>query len=278
MLLEDKRARPGHYVSFLFLLAAASAAVIPLYWMIVTAIQQPTLTVTFPPEWIPSNPTWINFERFLARPGVMRWTTNSLLVALTVTGVQIMTSAMAGYAFAKKRFPGSNLLFYLYIASMMVPGQVTLVPLFMVMSSLNLQDTYPGLILPAIAGPFGVFLMKQFISTLPTELIEAGIIDGCTELQVFGRIILPLAKPGMAVLGIFTFMGQWNEFLWPLIITNSAHMRTLPVGLALLQEELPMQYGLLMAGATYAAVPMIVIFFMFQRYFLKGITVGALKG
>jgi multiple sugar transport system permease protein len=278
MLLDDKRTRPKHYVSLVFLLVAASAAIIPLYWMLVTAVQQPTLTVTFPPEWFPSKPTWINFERFLARPGVLRWTTNSLFVALLVTGIQIMTSAMAGYAFAKKRFPGSNFLFYLYIASMMVPGQVTLVPLFRVMNSFGLQDTYPGLILPAIAGPFGVFLMKQFISTLPTELIEAAIIDGCGEVQTFGRIILPLAKPGLAVLGIFTFMGQWNEFLWPLIITNSANMRTLPVGLALLQEELPMQYGLLMAGATYAAVPMIVIFFMFQRYFLKGITVGALKG
>ncbi len=278
MLLDDKRARPRHYVSFVFLLAAASAAIIPLYWMVVTAVQQPTLTVTFPPEWFPSNPTWINFQRFLARPGVLRWTINSLFVALVVTGIQILTSAMAGYAFAKKSFPGGKALFYLYIASMMVPGQVTLVPLFMVMNSFNLQDSYPGLILPAIAGPFGVFLMKQFISTLPTELIEAAVIDGCGELQTFGRIILPLAKPGLAVLGIFTFMGQWNEFLWPLIITNSAHMRTLPVGLALLQEELPMQYGLLMAGATYAAIPMIIIFFMFQRYFLKGITVGALKG
>ncbi|MGI6148154.1 MAG: carbohydrate ABC transporter permease [Limnochordia bacterium] len=278
MLLEDKRTRPRHYIAVLFLLAAALSAIIPLYWMIMTAVQQPTLAVTFPPEWFPSNPTWINFQRFLARPGVMRWTTNSLFVALAVTGIQIFTSAMAGYAFAKKTFPGSNVIFYLYIASMMVPVQVTLVPLFLIMTSLGFQDTYAGLILPAIAGPFGVFLMKQFISTLPTELIEAAIIDGCGEVQTFGRVILPLAKPGLAVLGIFTFMGQWNQFLWPLIITNSANMRTLPVGLALLQEELPMQYGLLMAGATYAAIPMIVIFFMFQRYFLRGITVGALKG
>jgi multiple sugar transport system permease protein len=120
--------------------------------------------------------------------------------------------------------------------------------------------------------------MKQFISTLPTDLIEAAIIDGCGEWQTFIKVILPLSKPGLAVLGIFTFMGQWNEFLWPLIVTNSSNMRTLPVGLALLQEELPMQYGLLMAAATYAAIPMIVVFLMFQKYFLKGITVGALKG
>jgi multiple sugar transport system permease protein len=246
--------------------------------MVITALQQPTLAVTFPPEWFPSNPTLVNFQRFFNRPDVLRWTTNSLFVSLAITGAQVLTCAMAGYAFAKKRFPGSNVVFYMYIASMMIPGQVTLVPLFLIMSKLNFQDSYWGLILPGIAGPFGVFLMKQFLSTLPTSLIEAATIDGCGELQIFRRIVLPLSKPGLAVLGIFTFMGQWNEFLWPLIITNSSKMRTLPVGLALLQEELPMQYGLLMAAATYAAIPMIIIFIMFQKYFLKGITVGALKG
>lgn len=278
MLVDDKKTRTGHYISFVLLLGAAALALLPLYWMVVTALQQPTLTVTFPPEWFPSNPTFLNFSRFLERPHVFRWTTNSLLISLAVTGVQVFTCAMAGYAFAKKQFPGGNFIFYLYIASMMIPGQVTLVPLFLIMSRLNFLDSYWGLILPGIAGPFGVFLMKQFLATLPTELIEAAIIDGCGEWQTFVRVILPLAKPGLAVLGIFTFMGQWNEFLWPLIVTNSSSMRTLPVGLALLQEELPMQYGLLMAGATFAAIPMIVIFLMFQRYFLKGITVGALKG
>lgn len=278
MLVEDKKARPGHYLSFVFLLGAAIIALLPLYWMVVTALQQPTLTVSFPPEWFPSNPTLLNFQRFFARPHVLTWTTNSLLVSLAVTAIQIFTCAMAGYAFAKKKFPGGDLLFYLYIASMMIPGQVTLVPLFLIMSRLNFLDTYAGLIIPGIAGPFGVFLMKQFISTLPTDLIEAATIDGCGEWMTFMKVILPLAKPGLAVLGIFTFMGRWNEFLWPLIVTNSSSMRTLPVGLALLQEELPMQYGLLMAGATYAAIPMIVIFLMFQKYFLRGITVGALKG
>lgn len=278
MLVEEKKTRPGHYLSFVFLLGAAIIALLPLYWMVVTALQQPTLTVSFPPEWFPSNPTFLNFQRFFGRPHVLTWTTNSLIVALAVTGIQIFTCAMAGYAFAKKKFPGGNFLFYLYIASMMIPGQVTLVPLFLIMSRLNLLDTYAGLVLPGIAGPFGVFLMKQFISTLPTDLIEAATIDGCGEWLTFMKVILPLAKPGLAVLGIFTFMGQWNQFLWPLIVTNSSSMRTLPVGLALLQEELPMQYGLLMAGATYAAIPMIVIFLMFQKYFLRGITVGALKG
>ena len=278
MLVDGKKTRLGHYLAFVLLMLAAILALLPLYWMIVTAIQEPTLTVTFPPEWFPANPTLFNFERLFQRPHIFRWTLNSLIVATTVTLAQILTCAMAGYSFAKKQFPGSNFLFYLYIASMMVPGQVTLVPLFLIMSKLDLLNTYWGLILPAVASPFGVFLMKQFISTLPTELIEAAIIDGCSEWQTFYRVVLPLAKPGLAVLGIFTFMGQWNEFLWPLIITNSSAMRTLPVGLGILQEELPMQYGLLMAGATYAAVPMIIIFFTFQRYFLEGVTVGALKG
>lgn len=278
MLLDGKKANPRHYFSFLLLVALSAAAVIPLYWMVVTAFQQPTLTVTFPPEWFPSKPTLANFKRFLERPHVWRWMLNSLIVAVTVTAGQLLTSVMAGYAFAKKDFPGKNFLFWLYVGSMMVPSQVTLVPLYITMSKLGFINTYYGLIFPAIAGPFGVFLMKQYMSTLPTELIEAAKIDGSSEWGTFVRIILPLTKPGLAVLGIFTFVGQWNEFLWPLIITNSSAMRTLPIGLTLLQEEVPMQYGLLMAGATVAAIPMIVIFFSFQRYFLRGVTMGALKG
>lgn len=278
MLVDEKRTEFKHYFYLLLLAVLASAAIIPLYWMVVTALQQPTLTVTFPPEWFPSNPTWFNFKRFLERPYVWRWTLNSLIVAITVTGAQLLVCVMAGYSFAKKQFPGKDLFFWMYVGSMMVPGQVTLVPLYITMSKLGFINSYYGLILPAIAGPFGVFLMKQFMSSLPTELIEAAKIDGCSEWSTFTRIILPLSKPGLAVLGIFTFVGQWNEFVWPLIITNSAAMRTLPIGLTLLQEEVPMQYGLLMAGATFAAVPMLVIFFSFQRYFLKGVTVGALKG
>ncbi len=278
MLVDEKRTEFKHIVYLVILLVMASAAIIPLYWMVVTAFQQPTLTVTFPPEWFPSQPTLFNFQRFLQRPYVWRWTLNSVIVSTTVTLAQLLVCVMAGYSFAKKEFPGRDLFFWMYVGSMMVPGQVTLVPLYITMSKLGFINSYYGLILPAVAGPFGVFLMKQFMSSLPTELIEAAKIDGCSEWGTFAKIILPLSKPGLAVLGIFTFVGQWNEFLWPLIITNSSAMRTLPIGLTLLQEEVPMQYGLLMAGATFAAVPMLIIFFSFQRYFLKGVTVGALKG
>lgn len=256
----------------------ALTAIIPLYWMVVTAFQRPSLSVEFPPEWFPKPPTLHNFKDFFRRPYIARWTINSAVVASSITVGLTFIATLAGYTFAKKEFPGRNILFWCYVGSMMVPGQVTLIPLYIFMSRLGLQNTYGGLILPAIAGPFGVFLMKQFLQTLPSELLDAGRIDGCSEFGVFTRIVLPLAKPGMAVLGIFTFVEQWNDFLWPLIITNTSKMRTLPVGLALLQEEVPLAFNLLMAGATYAAIPMIVVFLLFQRYFLQGITVGALKG
>jgi len=161
---------------------------------------------------------------------------------------------------------------------MMVPGQVTLIPRYILMARMHLTNTYAGLILPSVAAPLGVFLMKQFMQTIPGEIIDAGRIDGASEFGVFTRLIVPLSKPAMAVLGIFTFVGEWNDFLWPLVITNSSEMRTLQVGLAMLQEEVPMAFGTLMAGATYAAIPITLVFLLFQRYFLKGLTVGALKG
>jgi len=164
------------------------------------------------------------------------------------------------------------------VGSMMVPGQVTLIPLYILATRMGLQDTYQGLIFPAVAAPFGTFLMKQFLQTLPSEILDAARIDGCSEFGIFHRVVMPLAKPGMAVLAIFTFVEQWNDFLWPLVITNRASMRTLSVGLALVQEEVPLAFNLLMAAATYAAVPMLVVFLAFQRYFLQGVTVGALKG
>lgn len=268
----------GHAVALGVVLLLAIISFLPLYWMVITAIKEPTLAVKMPPEWFPKHPTAANFAELFARPFLARWTLNSAIVATAVTLTQLFVAALAGYAFAKKEFMGRKFLFWLYVGSMMVPGQVTLIPLYILMSKLGFINTYWGLILPSISAPFGVFLMKQFMQTLPGELIDAGRIDGATEFGIFWRLMVPLAKPALAVLGIFTFVGEWNEFLWPLVITNTSEMRTLQVGLAMLQEELPMAFGLLMAGATYAAVPMTVVFLAFQRYFLKGLTVGALKG
>ncbi|WP_324668986.1 carbohydrate ABC transporter permease [Geochorda subterranea] len=268
----------GRVVAVAAVSVLAALAVIPLYWMVVTALQTPQLSMRFPPEIWPSQPTLDNFRLFFQRPYVGRWSVNSLVVASSVTVAVVLVSTLAGYTFAKKRFLGRNLLFWIYVGSMMVPGQVTLIPLYILATRMGLQDTYLGLIFPAVAAPFGTFLMKQFLQTLPSEILDAARIDGCSEFGIFHRVVMPLAKPGMAVLAIFTFVEQWNDFLWPLVITNRAAMRTLSVGLALVQEEVPLAFNLLMAAATYAAVPMLVVFLAFQRYFLQGVTVGALKG
>lgn len=264
-------------LAFLVLSILGLLAFIPLYWMVSTALKEPTLTLKFPPELIPKNPTWANFKELFQRQEIFRWTLNSLIVAGTVTLTQIFVCAMAGYSIAKKTFPGSRIFFWIYIASMMIPKQVTLVPLYILVAKFGMINTYQGLILPAIAAPFGVFLMRQFMVTLPDEVIEAARIDGASEMQIFTRVIIPMSKPALAVLGIFTFVGEWNDFLWPLIVTNTANMKTLQAGLALLQEEVPMKFSYLMAGATYSAIPMFIVFLAFQKYFLRGITVGAVK-
>ena len=278
-----REATRGERVFFAFAYIVASAfalvSLFPLYWMVTTAIKPPTSIMSLPPQWIPTSFTLDNFREAFANSPVLRWTFNSIIVAGSVTAFQLIFATMAGYGFAKKDFPGKEILFWLYISSMMVPSFAIIIPLFTLMADYGLVDSYLGLIAPGLSAPFGVFLMRQFVQSLPTELIDAAKIDGCGELRIFWDIILPLAKPGLAVLGIFVFMGQWAAFLWPLIITNSNDMRTLMVGFALLaNRELRVNYGALMAAATYMAVPMLVVFFAFQRYFLRGITIGGIKG
>lgn len=266
-------------VAYVVATAFAIISLFPLYWMVTTAIKPPTSIMSLPPQWIPTSFTLQNFREAFANSPVWRWTFNSIVVAGSVTIFQLVFATMAGYGFAKKDFPGKEIIFWLYISSMMVPSFAIIIPLFTLMADYGLVDSYLGLIAPGLSAPFGVFLMRQFVQTLPTELIDAARIDGCGELRIFWDIILPLAKPGLAVLGIFVFMGQWTGFLWPLIITNSNDMRTLMVGFALLaNRELRVNYGAMMAAATYMALPMLIVFFAFQRYFLRGITIGGIKG
>jgi multiple sugar transport system permease protein len=266
-------------LAYLGATAWAVVSLFPLYWMITTALKPPTSVMSLPPDWIPTGISLDNFREAFAGSPVRRWTINSFAMAASVTAFQLLFATMAGYGFAKKTFPGREILFWLYVSSMMIPGFALLIPQFTLMARFDLVNTYLGLIAPGLSAPFGVFLMRQFIQTLPSELIDAAKIDGCSELRVFWDIILPLAKPGLAVLGIFVFMGQWSSFLWPLIVTNSSDMQTLMVGFALLaNRELRVNYGALMAAGTYMAIPMLVVFFAFQRYFLRGITIGGIKG
>ena len=281
LLDPEHPVRPRGFGTFWFVgivVVLALLTVIPLYWMVATAFTPAALTVKFPPELIPSNPTLRNFREILERPGFLLWVMNSTIMAVTVTVFGVLTSSMAGYAFAKMPFKGNKPLFWLHIMAVMLPNEAILVPLFIIVTRLGMVDSYAGLILPLLAAPFGVFLMKQFIQTLPGELMDSGRIDGANEWQVFWHIVTPMVRPGMAFLGITTFVGMWNLFLWPLVATRSADMRTLQVGLALIRDEEPLFYGLQMAGATLAAIPIVIVFFSFQRYFLRGVTVGAIKG
>jgi multiple sugar transport system permease protein len=208
---------------------------------------------------------------------IMRWLFNSLYIALVGTLAIVIIDTMAGYVLAKKKFPGQMIIFWMIISTMMIPEQVTLVPTFIMVQKLQLFDTHWALIFPNLALAFGVFLMRQFLLSIPDELIEAAKIDGASEWKIFWTIVVPLAKPAMAVLGIFTFVLIWNSFLWPIIVINDENLFTLPAGLKTLQDANLASFKLLMTGATVAAVPMIIFFLMFQRYFIKGLTLGGVK-
>ena len=262
----------------IILILLSLGALVPLYWMFATSLTPSAMTVQFPPELIPSNPTLDNYRAVLRQPNFWRWVINSTIQAISVTAVIVATASMAGYALAKLPFRGSKLLFWLFILSMMLPFEAILVPLFLVVTRLGMVDTYAGLLLPLMAAPFAIFLMKQFIQTLPTELMDAARVDGASEPRIFWDVVIPLVRPGLAFLGIITFVAQWNLFVWPLVVTRSSDMRTLQVGLVLIREQEPLFFGLQMAAAVMAAIPVVVVFFAFQRYFLRGVTVGALKG
>jgi len=277
---RSRRIRPRRVLGLLalaLLLGWALICLTPLYWIFATALKKPSLVLSFPPSFIPEDASFLNLRRLFIRSSILWWTFNSLVVALAVTASNVLLATLAGYTLAKKRFPGDAWLFAGVIGIMLIPPQITIVPLFILVNWFGWADSYRALIVPLMLSPSAVFLMKQHLATFPSALLDSARIDGCGELRIFLRIVLPLAKPGIAVLSIFTFMGNWNSFLWPLLVTSSERMRTLQIGLASLQIENANDYGLMMAGAAYSAIPMIAFFLAFQRYFVQGITVGALK-
>lgn len=249
----------------------------PFYWILTGAFKPQNVTIQIPPQWFPLNPTLENFAD-LAKNPLLKWTFNSFFIAFVTMITVCLTATLAGYALAKKRFPGRNLIFWSLIVAMALPKQVVMIPLFTILSKLHWINTYQALILPAAAWPFGVFLMKQFSQGVPGELLEAAKIDGCSEARTFFNIVVPLVKPGIGALAIFTFISSWNDYFMQLIIIRSNEMMTLPLGVALMQQEFTTNYGAIMAGATLASLPMIIIFISFQKYFTQGITMGAVKG
>lgn len=258
---------------------AALASLMPLYWMITGSFKIQYDSMSYPPRMFPTNPTLKNWHSLLVGRFTLRWLLNSLIVAGAISGLSVLTSTLAGYAFGKKRFPGQTGLFWALLLTMMLPRQVSLIPLFIMMKDLKWFDTYQAMIVPYIAYPFGIFLVKQFVQGIPNDLIDAARIDGASELQLFWRVILPLTKPAVGAVAIFAFMFGWNDYLWQLVVINKDAMTTLPIGISkLVAGWASVDIGLGMAGATLAFIPMFLVFIFFQDYFVKGITMGAVKG
>lgn len=279
--LEDVLTIGGYVLLTLW----AVLALFPLYWMIKNSLEPNQLLSVWPPRILPNWDvlTFDNYTALIDRFPMPRWFFNSLLVAITRTASAVFFGALAGYAFAKLQFFGRSVIFWTMMAVLMLPTFVLIIPQYQIIRAFGWYDTYWALIVPGFSGGvWAMFLMRQFMRTLPTELIESARIDGANEFTIFARVIAPIAKPGMAVLAIFSFIGNWNNFVWPLIVTSNNNMRTLPVGLGLLMSPRDtgqvVPIGEVMAGASIAAVPMIIVFLYFQRYFLRGITIGALKG
>jgi ABC-type glycerol-3-phosphate transport system permease component len=274
-----RRRGPSPYalVTYGIVLVAALVALVPFLYVISTSLKDTVALFRYPPEWIPTEPTLGNFQSLLADYPFLRWMLNSLIVASAVTAIKVVIDAMAGYAFAKMSFPGKDTLFLVVLMTLMVPFAATLIPLFIIVRDLKLTNTYLGLILPALASPIGIFMMRQFIETLPGDLENAARLDGCSEFQIFRRVILPLVRPGLVVLGVFTFMTQWTSYLWPLVIGTKEEMFTLTVGVQSLRSLFTVNWGVLSAGAVLSMLPLVLVFLFLQRYFIAGSIAGALK-
>lgn len=249
----------------------------PFIWMILTSLKDMSEIFVYPPQWLPTEYRFDNYIKAFEAAPFGRYYFNSIFVAVTVTLGQLITCSMAAFAFARLKFPGRNILFYLFLGTMMIPYNVTMIPSFLVLYWLGWIDTYYALIVPGLASAFGTFLLRQFFITIPKELEEAAYIDGATKLQVLFKVIVPLAKPALATLAIFTFMGVFNDFIWALIVLNSEDMQTVQLGLAIFRDRYLTQWDLLMAGSVTAVMPILLVFFFAQKYFIQGITLSGLK-
>jgi multiple sugar transport system permease protein len=253
-------------------------ALVPFLWMISTSLKTDGQVLVYPPAWIPSPVAWGNYAAVLKLVPFGQFLVNTTIVAVTVTILELITSSFAAYAFARLRFPGRDKLFLLYLGTLMIPGQVTIIPNFLVISWLGWVDTYAALIIPAAFSAFGTFLLRQFFLSIPPELEQAARMDGCSYFGIYRHIILPLSGPALATLAVFAFMTQWNAFLWPLIVTNKETMRTLTVGIRYFGDDAPGQFNYLMSGTVMSLIPILVLFLLLQRYFVRGIALTGMGG
>jgi multiple sugar transport system permease protein len=289
-----KRTSAYKIISLVILVILAVLFAFPLYWIVTGAFKSSADINSTSPVWFPTEWVTTNFAKLFSKrsaplfqigslvgptvPGAIRWLVNTVFMAVIAMILTCITATMAGYALAKKRFVGRNLLFTLIVCAMALPKQVILIPLIREMSTLGLYDNIWAVILPTVGWPFGVFLMKQFSESIPGEMLEAARIDGASELRTFTSIVVPMVKPGIGALAIFTFINSWNDYFMQLIMLTSSSNLTISLGIATMQAENSTDYGLIMAGAALASVPIILVFIAFQKYFTQGITMGAVKG
>ncbi|MBE9389745.1 carbohydrate ABC transporter permease [Vagococcus salmoninarum] len=276
--MKKKKVTPFDVFSTVILSILTIIFVFPFYWVMTGAFKAQPDTIAIPPQWWPTAPTLENFQRLLVQNPAGKWLWNSVAIAGATMILVCLTSALAGYVLAKKRFYGQKILFSIFIGAMALPKQVVLVPLVRIINFMGIHDTLAAVILPLVGWPFGVFLMKQFSENIPTELLESAKIDGCGEIRTFVSVAFPIVKPGFAALAIFTFINTWNDYFMQLVMLNSRDKLTVSLGVATMQAEMATNYGLIMAGAVLAAVPIVAVFLAFQKSFTQGITMGAVKG
>lgn len=260
------------------LIGLAALALLPLAWMLSVSFMAPGEAARFPPPFLPEAPSLENYRALFAREGMGRYLLNSLLIAGATTLGAMVLNVLAGYAFAKLRFPGREALFRTLLAALVIPAQVAMLPLFLLLKPLGLVNSYGGVIVPALASVFGIFLVRQYARSLPDELLEAARIDGAGEGRIFVSVVLPLLKPVLVTLAIFTFLASWNDFMWPLIVLADQDLYTLPVALAALSREHVQDSELMMAGSVVTLLPVLGLFLALQRYYIKGLLLGSVKG
>jgi multiple sugar transport system permease protein len=264
-------------VVYFIAIFVALTVIFPLIWILLTAFKSLPETYIWPPTLLPANWRFDSFSQLFQVVPFARFFLNSVCVSLPICILNLLFCSLAGYVFAKFQFPGKSILFIIVLATIMIPFQVTMIPAFSILVELGWNNSYLGLIVPGMVGAFGIFLMRQFMMSIPTELIEAARIDGAGEFRIYTQIIIPSSKPAFAALAIFTFLESWNSFLWPLIVIDTPQMRTLPLGLALLKTQFISQWPLIMAATLLSSLPVILIYIIFQRQFIRGILLTGLK-
>ena len=270
--------RFGYLIEFGVLILFAVLWFLPLAWAVATALKPEAETTDIPVEWIASTVTVDAFREVLSAGNLPRWYVNSFLTSAAITALTVLLASLAAFGISRTRFRGRNALFGLILAGIMVPGQILIVPLFTQMQSFRMVDTYWGIILPQIASPVAVFIFKQFFDGIPRDLEEAATLDGASRLRVYWQIWMPLARTAIAAVAIFTFVGAWNNFLWPFIVITNPDMMTLPVGLSQVQTAYGIRYAQIMASAVLGGLPLLIVFLFFQRQIVQGIAGTGIKG